>query len=56
MTTGIAEAVINQQYDAIDIVTEVINRAEAALDSARSEGGNTARSLAPGFQAAAVAS
>jgi diguanylate cyclase (GGDEF)-like protein len=55
MSTGIAEAVINPQYDAVDIVTEVINRAEAALDNARADGGNQARSLAPGF-ATAVAS
>jgi diguanylate cyclase (GGDEF)-like protein len=55
MSTGIAEAVINPKYDAVDIVTEVINRAEAALDNARADGGNHARSLAPSF-AAAVAS
>ncbi|MCU1296198.1 MAG: diguanylate cyclase with sensor, partial [Acidobacteriaceae bacterium] len=31
---GVAEAVIRQEYDAVDIVTEVINRAEQALDAA----------------------
>ncbi|HZR58321.1 MAG TPA: GAF domain-containing protein [Terriglobales bacterium] len=31
---GVAEAVIRQEYDAVDIVTEVINRAEQALDVA----------------------
>jgi diguanylate cyclase (GGDEF)-like protein len=55
ITVGIAEAVLQQQYDPIDIVTEVINRAEAALESARLEGPNAAKSLAPQFQTAAVA-
>jgi diguanylate cyclase (GGDEF)-like protein len=35
---GLAEAVIRQQYDAVDIVTEVINRAEQGLDAAVSQG------------------
>lgn len=56
ITAGIAEAVINVQFDAVDIVTEVINRAEAALDSARAEGPNTVRALAATYQAAAAAS
>lgn len=55
ITVGIAEAVMQSQYDPIDIVTEVINRAEAALEAARNEGGNTAKSLAPQFLSTAVA-
>ncbi len=53
MTVGIAEAVMQQRFDAADIVTEVINRAEAALDAAKAEGGNKAQSLAPALEAAA---
>ncbi|HUS18466.1 MAG TPA: diguanylate cyclase, partial [Terriglobales bacterium] len=55
ITVGIAEAVMQSQYDPIDIVTEVINRAENALEAARVEGGNTAKSLAPQFLNSAVA-
>jgi len=35
---GLAEAVVRPGYDAVDIVTEVINRAELALASAMSQG------------------
>jgi diguanylate cyclase (GGDEF)-like protein len=56
MTVGIAEAVVNAQFDPVDIVTEVINRADAALDSARAEGANSVRSLAASYQATAAAS
>lgn len=52
---GIAEAVMLMKFDPIDIVTEVINRVERALEAARAEGGNKARSLAPVLEAAAVA-
>ncbi len=55
ITVGIAEAVMQSQYDPIDIVTEVINRAENALEAARNEGGDTAKSLAPQFLNSAVA-
>ena len=55
IAVGIAEAVMQQQYEAIDIVTEVINRAEAALDAARTESPNSAKALAPQLQAVAVA-
>jgi diguanylate cyclase (GGDEF)-like protein len=51
---GIAEAVMNPHYDPVDIVTEVINRVEAALDVARSSGGNKSHSLAPSFVNAAA--
>jgi diguanylate cyclase (GGDEF)-like protein len=47
ISAGIAEAVLMERFDAADIVTEVINRVESALDLARSEGGNKAHSLAP---------
>lgn len=47
MTVGIAEAVLEPAYDPADIVTEVINRAEAALDKAKADGGNIARSVNP---------
>lgn len=55
MTVGIAGAVIQKEYDAVDIVTEVINRAEQALDVAHSQGPNSAHALAPITGSAAVA-
>jgi diguanylate cyclase (GGDEF)-like protein len=54
VTAGIAEIVARRDFDPVDIVTEVINRAEQALDVAKSEGGNKAHSLAPKLEAAAV--
>ncbi len=56
LSVGIAEAVLQPQFDAIDVVTEVINRVEAALDEARTEGGNKAHSLAPSLQPTALSS
>ncbi len=55
ITVGIAEAVMKADFDPVDIVTEVINRAESALEAARAEGGNKAQSLAPVLEVAAVA-
>lgn len=55
MNAGIAELVIQQRFDPVDIVTEVINRAEAALEAARAQGANSAHSLAANLQAEAVA-
>jgi GGDEF domain-containing protein len=55
ISIGIAEAVLLEKFDAVDIVTEVINRVEAALELARSEGGNKAHSLAASYQPNAVA-
>ncbi len=52
ITVGIAEAVLQAQFDAVDIVTEVINRVENALEVAKSEGGNKAHSLAANLQVA----
>ncbi|HSA93260.1 MAG TPA: GAF domain-containing protein [Terriglobales bacterium] len=46
ITTGIAELVIRSNFDPIDVVTEVINRVERALDAARAEGGDKANALA----------
>ena len=52
---GIAEAVIRAEYDPVDIVTEVVNRAEQALKTAIAQGANKVATLAPGVSAAAVA-
>ena len=57
---SIAEAVIRQPFDPVDIVTEVINRAERALESAVSQGagGNGAGKVVhqtAAFASAAVA-
>jgi diguanylate cyclase (GGDEF)-like protein len=50
ITVGIAEAVLQEKFDAADIVTEVINRVDTALEIARSEGGNKTHSLAASLQ------
>jgi diguanylate cyclase (GGDEF)-like protein len=50
LSVGIAEAVLQPHFDAVDVVTEVINRVENALEAARTEGGNKAHSLAPILQ------
>ena len=55
LTVGIAESAIQHSFDPVDIVTEVINRAEAALEVAKTEGGNKAHSIAPNLQPVAVA-
>lgn len=55
ISVGIAEAVLQERFDAVDMVTEVINRVESALEIARAEGGNKAHSLAPVAQPNAVA-
>jgi diguanylate cyclase (GGDEF)-like protein len=54
MTIGIAEAVMQARYDPVDIVTEVINRVERALEAAKAEGSNTVKSQAPELETAAV--
>jgi diguanylate cyclase (GGDEF)-like protein len=51
---GLAQAVLKQNYDSVDIVTEVINRAEHALEAARNHP-NKVAALPPGSAAAAVA-
>ena len=52
---GVAEAVVRGTFDAVDIVTEVINRAEQALESAVAQGAGNIVSLAPALASAAVA-
>ena len=54
-SAGLAEAVVRQQYDPVDIVTEVINRADVALDNAVTQGMGRIVSLPPSVAAAAVA-
>lgn len=54
MTVGIAEAVMQARFDSVDIVCELINRAESALESAKAGGANTVKALAPVLDAAAV--
>ena len=55
ISVGIAETVLQERFDAVDMVTEVINRVESALEVARLEGGNKAHSLAPTLQPSAMA-
>jgi diguanylate cyclase (GGDEF)-like protein len=54
-SVGIAEAVIRAQYDPVDIVTEVINRAELALDMAMAQGVGKVVALTAKQTSAAVA-
>jgi diguanylate cyclase (GGDEF)-like protein len=55
ISAGIAEAVIRAQYDPVDIVTEVINRAELALDMAMAQGIGKVVALTAKQTSAAVA-
>jgi diguanylate cyclase (GGDEF)-like protein len=52
---GLAEAVIRAEFDPVDIVTEVVNRAEQALQAAVAQGAGKIAALAPAAAAAAVA-
>ncbi len=52
---GLAEAVLRGEYDPVDIVTEVINRAEQALYNAKTQGVGKTVALAASFATAAVA-
>jgi GGDEF domain-containing protein len=52
---GLAEAVMRSTYDPVDIVTEVVNRAEQALHDALAQGAGSVISLAPSMASAAVA-
>jgi GGDEF domain-containing protein/thioredoxin-like negative regulator of GroEL len=54
-TTGAAEAVIRPNFDPVDIVTEVINRAELALDMANAQGAGKVMVLTASFASAAGA-
>jgi len=53
--TGMAEAVIRQNFDAVDIVTEVINRVESALEKSLADGAGVNVTLSANLTAAAVA-
>ncbi len=55
LNAGVAEAVVRQQFDAVDIVTEVINRVERALEKAVADGPGKSVALAPAMSSAAVA-
>ncbi|HET9183922.1 MAG TPA: diguanylate cyclase [Candidatus Angelobacter sp.] len=50
MSAGIAEAVVQENFDVVDIVTEVINRVEAALDVARTTGGKKVHAIAANLE------
>jgi diguanylate cyclase (GGDEF)-like protein len=52
---GLAQAVIRAEYDPVDIVTEVINRAERALYEATAQGTNKTVALVPALAKTAVA-
>jgi diguanylate cyclase (GGDEF)-like protein len=52
---GVAEAVVRQQYDPVDIVTEIINRADQALIMAIAQGAGRVVTLAATLSTAAVA-
>lgn len=54
-SAGLAEAVIRPQYDPADIVTEVVNRAEQALDAAIAQGAGQVVAQAAALTTAAVA-
>ena len=54
-SAGLAQAVIRTEYDPVDVVTEVINRAEHALGQAMSQGAGKVVSLGPALAAGAVA-
>jgi diguanylate cyclase (GGDEF)-like protein len=51
-SAGLAEAVIRTEYDPIDVVTEVINRAEHALAQAMAQGPGKVVALGPAVLAA----
>jgi len=55
VSAGVAEAVVRQQYDSVDTVTEVINRAEQALAAAVAKGPGSTVALGAALAAAAVA-
>jgi diguanylate cyclase (GGDEF)-like protein len=46
-SAGLAEAVVRAEFDPVDVVTEVINRAESALGQAMSQGPGKIVALAP---------
>jgi len=54
-SAGLAQAVMRQHFDPVDIVTEVANRADHALELAAAQGAGKIVSEAPQFAAAAGA-
>jgi diguanylate cyclase (GGDEF)-like protein len=54
-SAGLAEAVIRTEYDPVDVVTEVINRAEHALAQAMAQGPGKVVALGAALAAGAVA-
>jgi diguanylate cyclase (GGDEF)-like protein len=54
-SAGLAEAVIRTEYDPVDVVTEVINRAEHALGQAMAQGPGKVVALGAALAATAVA-
>jgi diguanylate cyclase (GGDEF)-like protein len=54
-SAGLAEAVVKESYDPVDIVTEVINRAEHALASSLVQGSGKVVALGAALAAGAVA-
>jgi len=54
-SAGLAEAVVRESYDPVDIVTEVINRAEHALATSLVQGHGKVVALGPALAAGAVA-
>jgi hypothetical protein len=54
-SAGLAEAVVRDSYDPVDIVTEVINRAEHALASSLAQGSGKIVALGAALATGAVA-
>jgi len=52
---GVAEAVMRPEFDAVDIVTELINRVERSLEKAVAEGPGKSAAVKAAMSAAAVA-
>ena len=53
-SAGLAQAVMRQHFDPVDIVTEVVNRADVALEQALAQGLGKIVSQAPQFAASAA--
>ena len=53
-SAGLAQAVMRQHFDPVDIVTEVVNRADQALERASGQGIGKVVSMAPQFAASAA--
>jgi diguanylate cyclase (GGDEF)-like protein len=54
-SAALAQAVMREQFDSVDIVTELVNRADHALDLAIAQGPGKIVCQEPQFVAAAVA-